>query len=221
MDESSDAVNKLAKSCATSSDPDEWERFLGCCMPMASLVALSVARQWKGAAAPAIVEDIVQEIFLKLCEQERRILREFKPRGEDSFLGLLRIISASVASDYFRRQHSAKRGGRVVTSSLDEPASPTPAAADQTPDMHKSVLFAELDGRLRSAPEVIGQRDRAIFWLYYLQGFTAEEIARLPAVGLSSKGVESALRRISQWLRHQLERPTPQPGSEPVEEQGV
>jgi DNA-directed RNA polymerase specialized sigma24 family protein len=59
---------------------------------------------------------------------------------------------------------------------------------------------------LRSAPEVIGERDRALFWLYYLQGFTAEEIARLPVAGLTAKGVESALRRVTRWLREEIER---------------
>jgi len=223
MDESGDAVNELAGCCATSTDPADWKRFLRRCTPVASLTAMRIARMWTGSSSPAVVEDIVQEIFLKLCEQDRRILREFKPRGEDSFLGLLRIVSASVASDYFRRQQSAKRGGRAVTASLDEPASPAPVTADQTPVIHRSVLFAELDGKLRSAPEIIGHRDRSIFWLYYLQGFTAEEISQLPAVDLTAKGVESALRRITQWLRHQLEpleQPGPQPSGATAEESG-
>ncbi|HUX28975.1 MAG TPA: sigma-70 family RNA polymerase sigma factor [Terracidiphilus sp.] len=222
MDELSVPVNELAKACASSADAAEWEQFLRRCAPVASLVALRVARLWMRTATPTVVDDIVQEIFLKLCEQERRILREFMPRGEDSFLGLLRIVSASVASDYFRRHYSAKRGGKVVTTSLDEPASPIPVtAADSTPaSMQKAVLFAELDRKLRSATGVIGQRDRAIFWLYYLQGLTAEEIAELPVAGLSAKGVESALRRVTHWLRKEMEPLNPSRRPSPAEEPG-
>ncbi len=221
MDELNIPVNELAKACASSADAVEWEQFLRRCAPVASLVALRAARLWMGSATPALVDDIVQEVFLKLCEQERRILREFEPRGEDSFLGLLRMVSASVASDYFRRLYSVKRGGRVVTAQLDEQASPALMAAPQgTAAMQKAVLFAELDQKMRSAPDVIGQRDRAIFWLYYLQGLTAEEIAGLPAAELSAKGVESALRRVTQWLRKEMEPRLPQGQTERAEEPG-
>ncbi len=77
-------------------------------------------------------------------------------------------------------------------------------AARPAARIEHSALLAQLDEKLRSAPAVIGERDRALFWLYYLQGFTAEEIARLPAAGLTAKGVESALRRVTLWLRGEL-----------------
>ncbi|MGA3135206.1 MAG: sigma-70 family RNA polymerase sigma factor [Terracidiphilus sp.] len=209
------SVNDLAKACAHSAEAAEWEEFLRRCTPLASLVALRVSRMWVSAASPATVEDIVQEVFLKLCEQERRILRDFEPRGEDSFLGLLRMVSASVANDYFRRQYSEKRGGKVVTMPLVEEAASLPAASDHQPaQMQRSVLHAQLDQKLRSAPEVIGERDRALFWLYYLQGLTAEEIARLSGAGLTAKGVESALRRVAKWLRGEVERRKPEEQAE-------
>jgi RNA polymerase sigma factor (sigma-70 family) len=211
MDMSSTSVNDLAKACAHSSDAVEWEEFLRRCAPLASLVAWRVSRLWMSSSSPATVDDIVQEIFLKLCERERRILREFEPRGEDSFLGLLRIVSASVANDYFRRISSQKRGGNVVTTPLGEDTVSLPTGGvSQAAQMRRSVLLAELDRMLRSAPEVIGDRDRALFWLYYLQGLTAEEIARLPVSGMTAKGVESALRRVTRWLREEIVRRRPQ-----------
>lgn len=204
------SMNDLAKICAHSADAAEWGEFVRRCTPLASLVALRIARQWLGSPSPATVDNIVQEIFLKLCEQERRIMRDFEPRGEDSFLGLLRLVSASVATDYFRRQYSAKRGGKVVTVPLLEEGLQMPVASGrQAGEMRRSALLAQLDSKLRSAPEIIGERDRAFFWLYYRQGFTAEEIAGLAASGLTAKGVESALRRVTIWLRAEIERPKP------------
>jgi RNA polymerase sigma-70 factor (ECF subfamily) len=76
--------------------------------------------------------------------------------------------------------------------------------------MQQSALLAQLDQKLRSAPETIGERDRALFWLYYLQGYTAEEIARLSGAGLTAKGVESALRRVTVWLRAEVAGGKPQ-----------
>ncbi len=210
MNESGSSVNDLAKLCAHSPDAAEWEEFVRRSVPLASLVALRVSRMWVSAPSPATVDDIVQEVFLKLCEQERRILRDFQPRGEDSFFGLLRIVTASVANDYFRRLYSTKRGGKVVTIALadEELHLPLDAARPAERIVH-SALLAQLDAKLLSAPESIGERDRALFWLYYLQGFTAEEIARMPAAGLTAKGVESALRRVTTWLRGELERTKP------------
>jgi RNA polymerase sigma-70 factor, ECF subfamily len=205
MDRLNVPVNELARACAHSADAREWEELLRRCAPVAALVAGRVTRMWLGSATPSIVDDIVQEVFLKLCEQQRRILREFRPRGEDSFLGLLRVVSASVANDYFRRQHSEKRGGKVVTTAIDEEAGmAVPAIGETSHDMQRAVLFSELDQKLRSAPGASAERDRTIFWLYYLQGLTADEIAALPASELTAKGVESALRRVTSWLRKEL-----------------
>jgi RNA polymerase sigma-70 factor (ECF subfamily) len=76
--------------------------------------------------------------------------------------------------------------------------------AHQSAQMQRSALLAQLDSKLRSAPDVIPDRDRTLFWLYYRQGFTAQEIARLGGAGLSAKGVESALRRVTIWLRGEV-----------------
>jgi len=208
MEEIRSRVNDLAKACACSADAAEWEEFVRLCRPLATLVASRISRQWDSGVSSTVVDDIVQEIFVKLCEHKRRILREFEPRGEDSFLGLLRVVATSVGNDYFRRQSSMKRGGKVVTSSLDDDSLPSHSAgARPAGHVQQAVLLSQLDRKLRSAPGVMGERDRVLFWLYYRQGFTAEEIAALPGAALTAKGVESALRRIANWLRNQVEGP--------------
>src|ERR1700728_3100099 len=118
MNASFTSVNDLAKLCAHSADVPEWEELVGRCSVLATIVARRISRLWVNDPSPAIIDDIVQEVFLKLCERERRILRDFEPRGEDSFFGLLRIVTASVANDYFRRIYSTKRGGKVVVMPL-------------------------------------------------------------------------------------------------------
>jgi RNA polymerase sigma-70 factor (ECF subfamily) len=183
------------------------------------MVAARVTRLWLGTATSSIVDDIVQEVFLKLCEQERRVLRDFAPRGEDSFFGLLRVVSASVANDFFRRQHSEKRGGKVVTLVIEEgPASASPPSRDEDAHIQRAVLFSELDRMLLTAPGDTAERDRTLFWLYYLQGLTADEIAELPTSDLSAKGVESALRRVTTWLRKEMAARKPNRQIEPAGE---
>jgi RNA polymerase sigma-70 factor, ECF subfamily len=207
MNASSPSVNDLAKLCAHSADVPEWKELVHRCSPLAAVVARRISRLWVSDPNPAAIDDIVQDVFLKLCEHDRRILRAFEPRGEDSFFGLLRIVTASVTNDHYRRQYSTKRGGKVITMPLLEgDSSLTVQAAIQPSVMQHSALLEQLDRKLLSAPNVVGARDRALFWLYYRQGFTAEEISRLPAAGLTPKGVESALRRVTTWLREEVDR---------------
>jgi len=171
---------------------------------MVALSARRVSALW-GDSSNSTVSEIVQEVFLKLCEDERRILREFEDRGNDSFLKLLRMITASVGTDYFRRSRAEKRGGRVSTVPLqaaipvEEVIDTKAANAIQWP-----TLIAQLDGLLRRYPEAVSARDRNLFWLYYRQGLTAEAISRIPAIGLTAKGVESALGRLTRLLREAI-----------------
>jgi RNA polymerase sigma-70 factor (ECF subfamily) len=214
MDSIRASTNDLAHVCARSANAVEWEELLRRCTPLVSLVAIRVSRMWLTAATPALVDDIVQEVLVKLCEQERRILREFQPRGQDSFLGLVRTVAASVANDHFRRLYSVKRGGKAVTGSLTEQAQAAAENYSEPRQMQRTVFLGQLDAMMRQAPETVSERDRTIFWLYYRQGFTAEEIARVTKTGLTAKGVESALRRVTQWVRAEMERR--RPGEGPV-----
>ena len=45
------------------------------------------------------------------------------------------------------------------------------------------------------------ERDRRIFWLYYRAGLKPAVIARMPGIGLSVKGVESAVFRLTKLVR--------------------
>ncbi len=200
------SINELVRACAQTADPADWEEFLRRCTPVVSSVAAHIASRWTGPASSGQVLDIVQEVYLRLCERERRILREFVPKGDASFFALLRVIAASVASDFFRRQYSARRGAQHMTTGIDEysgSVQPGPDSSDAK--MHQNVLFSEIDSRMLAASDAVSTRDRAIFWLYFRQGFTAEEIAGLPVVHLTPKGVESVLRRVTQWLARSLD----------------
>jgi RNA polymerase sigma-70 factor (ECF subfamily) len=207
------ATNKLARLCAYSTSAPEWEEFVRWATPVVALTARRVSTVWGETTA---VSEIVQEVFLKLCEDDRRILREFKDRGNDSFVKLLRVIAASVATDHFRRARAEKRGGRVGAVSLHEtPVQEQLFDRRATDAVEWPALMGQLDGLLRLHPGSVSQRDRQIFWLYYRQGLSAQAIARIPAMDLTPKGVESALRRMTQLLRETILNGKPGLGIQP------
>ena len=201
---SSIAANRLARICAYSAEAPEWEQFVRAVTPVVALSARRVSEIW-GDASDATVSEIVQEVFLKLCEDERRILREFDDRGNDSFYKLLRTIAATVGTDHFRSVNAEKRGGRIRERSLDPEAQAAFIADSKaTAAVEQPSLIAQLDNLLLLHIKSVTRRDRNLFWLYYRQGLTMDAIARIPAIGLTPKGVESALIRITKLLRETI-----------------
>jgi len=196
------SANRLAQICAYSAEAPEWAELVRVATPVVSLAARRVGEVW-GDKSTATVNEIVQDVFLKLCEDERRVLREFESRGDDSFLNLLRVITATVGTDHFRRATAEKRGGYVPAITVQPHT-----VADELQDsraaraMEMPSLFAQLDGLLRLYPNNVSARERKMFWLHYSQGMSGEAISRIPGIGLSGKGVETALVRLTRLLRH-------------------
>lgn len=205
MDLQDIANNELARLCADHPGPDEWREFVRRFSRPISLSALRVARLW-GETTPGVIDDIVQDVFLKFCEDNRRVLHEFEPRHADSFLAFIKVVSAAAANDYFRKRNTSKRGGGLKEESLSDLHVGT---AQDSEWMERNLLLREIDAFLETSGQgETGRRDRMVFWLYYQQGMTANAIAGLPGISLSVKGVESVLHRMTSQIRNHL-RKTP------------
>lgn len=57
------------------------------------------------------MDDLIQEIMLKLVQDDFLLLNRFVGETDDDFFAYLAAISKSVAIDSFRRQMAAKRLG--------------------------------------------------------------------------------------------------------------
>ena len=195
---------ELVRACINGDDEAAWGEFVRRFRPVITGVVSRTARRF-GAWSPQLIDDLVQETYLKLCANRCRILREFTPRAEESIFGLLKTIAFSVTHDYFRGATAAIRGAGRKESSLDTYLESTVAGRDALPDVERDILLNQIDSLLSSQPEPgIPQRDRQIFWLYYRHGMTARAIAAIPHIGLTPKGVESAIQRLTSLVRQQL-----------------
>lgn len=202
MDFPSTSPAELVRACADSQDPRAWEEFVRRFQPLITTVALRTCRRW-GENSSQVVDDLVQETYLKLCVENCRLLREFQPEHPDSFLGYLKVLTANLVHDHFKARSSAKRGSGKAAESI-EAAGPVAMSA-HTPQPERQILFQEIRACLeRIAPGEESARARRIFWLYYRQGLTAQAIAALSGVGLTTKGVESVLLRLTRQLRSEL-----------------
>jgi len=189
----------LVRLCAESDEPRAWEEFIRRFHPLMATTALRTCRQW-GEYSPQVADDLVQKVYVKLCSQGRRLLREFRPEHPDSFCGYLKVLTANHVHDHFKAARSAKRGSGKAADSLDSAGGV--AEARHTPRIERGILLHEIEACLAQiAPGSGGRRDRLIFWLYYRHGLTAQEIAFIPGLALTTKGVESVILRLIRQLQ--------------------
>lgn len=195
---------ELVRACIESGDEAAWREFVRRFRPVITGAVSRTARRF-GEWSPQLIDDLVQETYLKLCANRCRILREFTPRAEESIFGLMKTIAFSVTHDHFRGTMAAIRGAGKRESSLDSYLESTIPGRDALPEVERDILLKQIDGLLSSQPEPgIPPRDRQIFWLYYRHGMTARSIAEIPHLGLSPKGVESVIQRLTTLVRQQL-----------------
>jgi RNA polymerase sigma-70 factor (ECF subfamily) len=192
----------LIQSCLNSDD-EAWREFMRRYDHVISLAVLRTAARWR-ETSKSVLQDLIQDTYLKLCDQQFKLLRGFEFRGEDSIFCFLKAITANIVHDHFRSIYAKKRGIQLMVDLeelYDSSSSNMPGNPD---DMQKNVLRNEVGKVLDELVGPDAERDRNIFWLYYQQGFSANEIAQLPGIGLSAKGVESALNRLARLIKKRL-----------------
>ena len=194
----------LASACIESGNELAWAEFVRRFQPLISRVVFRVCRQW-GENSSEAVDDLIQETYLKLCGGGLEGLRNFRSTHEDAIYGFIKVFTANLVHDRFKAARSQKRGGGTIVDSIDEQDCTRPLPASRLTGVEHDVLIQQIDACLRavaSGPDL--ERDRRIFWLYYRIGLAASAIAGLPTIGLSTKGVESTLFRLTRQVRQRL-----------------
>jgi RNA polymerase sigma-70 factor, ECF subfamily len=196
---------QLVKKCAGSNDVELWKEFIRRFQPVIAAAVLRAARPF-GDPPRQLLDDLIQDTYLKLCEDDSRMLRSFKPQSENSIYGYLKVVAANIVRDHFKSQLAGKRGAGQIDA-IEEPfeTDPKMKGTDGETPIYRSVQLKEIDKVLQKVTEGKDQQRKCmIFWLRHRQGLTASEIAALPSIGLSTEGVESVLLRLTVSVRSQL-----------------
>jgi len=185
------AAAEIVIACLESGSEAAWTAFVQRFQP---LIASSVSRVVRRYGPPnsALIDDLTQDTYLRLCKDNCRTLRDFQAQHDEAIFGYIKVIATSVALDHFRARATHKRRGEVEDDGTNLEDSTPSSTIEQT------VLLKELDQHLASTET---ERDRTIFWLYYRQGYTARDISAMPQLDLTQKGVESCIYRLTQSLR--------------------
>lgn len=198
-------VAELIRACAESENAAAWQAFVSYFQRHITLSILRIVRRW--GLSPDIIDDLVQETYLKLCADRCQRLHRFATEYPQAIEGYIKTIAINVAQDYIRAQRAQRRGGGEV-SQLPEHLEPRAESAKSGGEqaIEQTVLMSEINRYLELCTDGDSRnRDRIIFWLHYQQGMTANAIAVLPSVGLTVKGVESALLRMTRQVRNGIQ----------------
>ena len=151
---------ELVRACAESSDSPAWNEFVSRFHRPISLVINRTASKW-GHAPQQLVDDLVQETYLKLCIDRCRLLLEFAVRHPEAVPGYIKIIAVNVAHDYFKSVHSQKRGSGQAQESLSDldPKAGTQSLGGQAA-MEREILFKQIDEYLATCSGPDPERDR-------------------------------------------------------------
>jgi len=198
-------LKDLIRACANRGDAAAWAEFVRRFQGFIAAVALQTARKW-GVTSADLIDDLVQETYLKLCTDRRQMLGAFREQHADSFYAYLKVVTANTVHDHFRILHSQKRGLKLTEELADDShVHLRPGTPGTLESIQRQILLNEVDAVLRSSlPKDDQIRDRQVFWLYFRQGMTAQAIADVAAFSLSVKGVESLLHRMTQLVREQI-----------------
>jgi DNA-directed RNA polymerase specialized sigma24 family protein len=204
-------LHDLLERCLRTRDELLWAEFIRRSQPVIAGVVIKTVRRWV-RPTPSLVDDLVQETYLKLFANNAAALRRFVCRHEHALYGFLKVIASNVVQDHFRCFCSQKRGSGREEESIEQADAKVvsggligrrvSAIAGLQHGLDRRILLRDIDAYLKSrASEPTFVRDYTIFWLYYREGMTAKAIAGVPSIGLSVKGVESTLLRLTRLVR--------------------
>jgi RNA polymerase sigma-70 factor, ECF subfamily len=212
MDPRKLSLQELLSCCLDSMDLAAWTELVRRTRPLIAGVINRCVFRRIHRSNPALVDDLVQETYLKLCANNFKALRDFDFQSEQRFYGFLKVVASHGVEDYFRRKNVPKPGMELPGEDSNEVRPPVFVRPNSLQPAEVAILMAQIERCLaKLSSESNFARDHAIFWLYYRQGLTAKAISQLPGITLSTKGVESTLLRLTRYVKGCLTAPPPSP----------
>lgn len=190
-------IRELLHVCLGSGEQEQWREFVRRTQPLIASVIMNTIRRWK-EPAPSLVDDLIQDTYVKLFANDCKALRSIKNEYENTIFGYLKVVASNIVRDHFRQPENKADEVEPSDSVLPLPS-----------DGHDRLEFAHLKDRVQTLLEHFVssetyERDVAIFWFFYEQGYTAKEISLLPNIRLTVKGVEAVLLRLTRHLREEF-----------------
>lgn len=142
------------------------------------------------------IEDLSQDVFLALFDNDSRKLKQYQGRNGCSLASWLRVVANRFTIDRLRRE------GRTI--SLDDPESGESwrvreARPDSRPGPEPQLEAAERAARVRELVTHLPPKDQMFVQLFYFQGLPIDEVAT--TIGITTNAAYVRKMRLHQKLR--------------------
>src|SRR5258708_11892595 len=101
-------VRELVRLCIRSRE-EAWNEFLRRFQPVFARIACNIAME-RGSFETQEIDDLVQEICLKLTNRNSEVLRRLPDESDEAAIAYLKKSAANTVRDYFRARYADKRG---------------------------------------------------------------------------------------------------------------
>ena len=192
-------LEELLRRCLLESKEELWTEFVRLSQ---RLIACVITKSIRGRTKfkPDLIDDLVQETYLKLFAHNFKVLRRFVPRHEKALCGFLKVVASNTVRDHFRSANNQKHGRGISDVQLDSVSCHDRNRMSKA--MEREMTLRAVDKCLADyACSTNSARDYLVFWLYYGDGWTASEISQLGSIGLTVKGVESLILRMVRYAQ--------------------
>ncbi len=215
-----DSFELLRRLIAARPDDPLWAVLLRRCQ---ALIRRTMTLHLRGrpGGGTALLDDLGQEVMERLLAHDRRGLVRFAGQRDETFDGYIRRIAENILFDRLRRDTIRLEQERLVPPEelwrLEGPAREAAAGEDRDDPqlvVEKRELREVVEQTLREISPDDRQRalNRLLFRLYFLDGCSIPQIARMRAVTLSSSTVGRRITLMRAALRRSLLRQLRGPG---------
>ena len=167
-------ANEALPDALLNGDPEAWQDFI---RRYGGLIVAAVR-----GLAPALgeIEDLTQDVFVRLCKDDFRLLRSYDP-ARAALSTWLTIVARSTARDALRRRRTEA------------------VPIDTVPEGRLAVDPVEPSVRLKLPEALLSPRQREILAMLYDREMDVAEIAR--ALGIDAQTVRSTHHKAMVKLR--------------------
>ena len=142
----------LLQTCLEFGSAGDWECFIKAVHP---LIASTIYRRICSTQfyTPALVDDLIQDTFVKLCNDSFAALRRFRSDSPAALAVYIKVTSFRVAEDFVDRERARGNRDGYRDVGLDDVAETLAAADSVTKKTERALLLEQVDKCLReSAP---------------------------------------------------------------------
>ncbi len=196
---------QLLRHCAQRGNERAWSEFIQRFGGQLQATVRYSLRRCGEAPSTDGVEELLQEVYCRLLENDGRHLRDCRGERDSEIAAYLARIAETVVRDQFRRRRALKRGGNCpVVRQIDKADSmATPFDTRGCPErraLARSHLLALFERYRAQGPRRRQERNLQVLLWSLVEGWTSREIAAALPGRPSPSSVNSLLYRLRRRL---------------------